>query len=448
MAAEGLPPVAIDTFRRYWEQLAAGETGLLGESDIEPVGSLPDATELAAFVDRGAEALPRTVVVKLNGGLATSMGMTRAKSLLPVRDGATFLDFIARQVLHLRRRYGCRLPLVFMNSFRTRADTLAALRGYDLEAGLPLDFLQHKVPKVLAEDLSPAEWPADPGLEWCPPGHGDIYTALATSGMLAAMRERGLEYAFVSNADNLGAVLDLGILGWLAEEDAAFLMETCDRTAADRKGGHLARRPGGGLVLREVAQCPEDELDSFQDTSLYRYFNTNTLWVNLRRLAGVLEERGQFLGLPLIRNTKTIDPTDDTTPRVIQLETAMGAAISVFEGARAVRVPRERFLPVKTTGDLLGVRSDVFRTTDDHRIVPVAGREVGDLLIELDPACFKRVDQLDARFPHGPPGLAACRRLRVRGDVRFGSGVVCAGRDVVVDAGGGTRHVADGEVLT
>ena len=71
-----------------------------------------------------------------------------------------------------------------MNSFRTQDDTLAALAPYaDLEVdGLGLDFLQNSEPKLRADDLTPVEWPADPTLEWCPPGHGDLYTALMALG--------------------------------------------------------------------------------------------------------------------------------------------------------------------------------------------------------------------------------------------------------------------------
>src|SRR3712207_51709 len=161
----------------------------------------------------GSRALGETVVIKLNGGLGTSMGMERAKSLLAVRSGAgedagtTFLDVIARQVLSLRRHHGARLPLVFMNSFRTREDTLAALAAYDDLATdeLPLDFLQNKEPKLRADDLTPVEWPADPTLEWCPPGHGDLYTALRGQGLLDAMLDAGYRRAVVFDYDNLAA---------------------------------------------------------------------------------------------------------------------------------------------------------------------------------------------------------------------------------------------------
>src|SRR5215218_4382349 len=258
MRAEGLGDAAVESFARQYERLRAGETGTLAEADIEPVAELPDAQELTA--EAGPELLDQAVVIKLNGGLGTSMGMTKAKSLLEVKDGMTFLDLIAEQILELRDRSGARLPLVLMNSFATQADSLAALERYDdLSAGLPADFVQNKVPKLRADDLTPVRWPDDPALEWAPPGHGDLYTALVTSGMLKALLDAGYRYAFVSNSDNLGAVLDPRILAWLAESAAPFLMEVADRTSSDRKGGHLARRVSdGGLVLREIAQTPEE----------------------------------------------------------------------------------------------------------------------------------------------------------------------------------------------
>src|SRR4051794_20592883 len=182
----GVAGVAIDAFADLYERLAAGETGLIAEDEIEPVESVPDADELPE-ADAG-ELLDQAVVMKLNGGLGTSMGMTRAKSLLEAREGETFLDLIARQVLALRERSGARVPLVLMNSFATRDDSLAALRRHPaLSADLPVDFLQSKEPKLLASDLTPVSWPPNPELEWCPPGHGDLFVALRTSGVLDAM---------------------------------------------------------------------------------------------------------------------------------------------------------------------------------------------------------------------------------------------------------------------
>jgi UTP--glucose-1-phosphate uridylyltransferase len=447
MAAAGVPDVAIATFAHYYRQLEAGETGLVPEADIAPVESLPSFDDLPDADAR--DVLDRAVAIKLNGGLGTSMGMTRAKSLLPVKDGLTFLDVIVRQVLDLRQRHGVRLPLILMNSFYTREDSLAALaRHAGIESDVPLDFVQNKEPKLRADDaLMPVQWPADPDLEWCPPGHGDLYTALVTSGMLEALLDRGYEYAFVSNSDNLGAVLDPRILAWFAAEEVPFLMEVADRTEADRKGGHLAARASDGqLVLREIAQTPDEDQDAFQDVSRHRFFNTNTLWVSLRALAGVLEARDNVLGLPMIVNRKTVDPGDSASPEVFQLETAMGSAIAVFDGARALRVPRERFAPVKTTNDLLALRSDAYELTDDAHVVLVPGRDGGAPLIDLDPAHYKLLDDFEARFPAGAPSLVDCVRLVVRGDVTFGEGVVVRG-DVTIDAGAENRRIADGMVI-
>jgi UTP--glucose-1-phosphate uridylyltransferase len=337
-----------------------------------------------------------------------------------------------------------------MNSFYTRDDTLRALERYpELAADVPPDFVQGKVPKIGADDLEPVSWPGDPELEWAPPGHGDLYTALVTSGMLEQLLDRGYEYAFVANADNLGATLDERILGWFAREELPFLMEVADRTEADRKGGHLARRrDGGGLVLREIAQTPDEDVDSFQDVSRHRFFNTNTLWVNLRALSRLMDERDGVLGLPMIVNRKTVDPSDRSSPRVIQLETAMGAAIDVFEGAAAVRVPRSRFAPVKTTNDLLVLRSDAYELTADARVrlAPARG-DSGPPLVDLDADHFKLLRDFDARFPAGAPSLVECERLAVKGDVLFGGGVTVRGRVTVEQDGEGQLRIEDGALL-
>ena len=308
---------------------------------------------------------------------------------------------------------------------------------------MPLDFVQHKEPKIRVDDLTPVEWPDDPSQEWCPPGHGDLYTALLTSGMLDALLERGYRYAFVSNSDNLGAVLEPRILAWMAREGIPFAMEVTDRTEADRKGGHIARRKDGGFVLRETAQTPEEDLEALQDITRHRYVNTNNLWVDLQALADVLREREGVLGLPLIVNRKTVDPGDKSTPEVFQLETAMGAAIGVFDGAQPVRVPRRRFSPVKTTEDLLALRSDAYVLADDARVELAPERDGTPPVVDLDDDHFKLLRDFDARFPEGAPSLVGCERLSVEGDVTFGAGVVVRGTVTV----SGPRRIEDGAVL-
>lgn len=445
MQAEGLPDVVIANFEYYYTQLVAGATGMIPEAEIEPVESLPDAeTFPAEMAEAGRQALDKTILLKLNGGLGTSMGLARAKSLLPVKNGLNFLDIIARQVEQSN------IPLVLMNSYNTRDDSLAALTKYPhLRGGIPLDFLQHKVPKIFEADLSPAVWPADPELEWCPPGHGDIYTALVTSGMLHTLLEAGYRYVFVSNVDNLGAVIDPAILGYFAQNNLPFLMEVADRTEADKKGGHLARRPDGQLILRESAQCPAEDSGTFQNISRHKYFNTNNLWIRLPTLQRVLAAKQNVLGLAMIRNRKTVDPRDKNSPGVIQLETAMGSAIAVFEGAQAVRVPRSRFAPIKKTSDLLNVRSDNFILTDDFQVVSNPARGSSKLtVINLDSQFYQLIDDLEVRFPYGTPSLVACERLTVQGDVTFGQNVTLKGSVEIVNSGKNPLKIENGAVIS
>ncbi|MFF2623977.1 UTP--glucose-1-phosphate uridylyltransferase [Oerskovia jenensis] len=446
MADAGVHPTAIDVFSRFYELLDGGATGTVPEADVDPLTDVTHRRDLDIAPHDAADALARTALVKLNGGLGTSMGMDRAKSLLTVRDTdhgpLTFLDIIAGQVRAARAATGAPLPLLFMNSFRTRDDTLAALAAYpDLAVdGLPLDFLQNREPKLRADDLEPVEWPADPDLEWCPPGHGDLYTALVTSGALQQLLDAGYLYASVSNSDNLGAAPDAAMAGWFAASGAPFAAEVARRTPADRKGGHLVvRRSDGRLVLRETAQTPAEDLVASGDIERHRYFNTNNLWLDLRALAAELDRTGGVLGLPLIRNPKTVDPTDASSTPVIQIESAMGAAIEVFEGATVIEVDRSRFLPVKATSDLLLLRSDVYELGDDFTLAA----QVEAPLVDLDGAHYKLVGDFDPRFAQGAPSLRGARSLTVRGDWTFGRGVVAAGDAVLADAGE-PRAVPDG----
>ena len=448
MREAGLAEEAIASFRHYYEQLAAGEEGMVPESEIEAVEELPSIEDLEVDDAARREALDKAVILKLNGGLGTSMGLEKAKSLLEVKDGLSFLDVIAQQTLELRGREGARLPLLLMNSFHTRDDSLEALKRYeDLPVDVPLDFLQNQIPKIGADDLQPVSWPANADLEWCPPGHGDVYSALATSGTLDELLAHGYAYLFISNSDNLGAVLDPRILAWMAAEDIPFVSEQCRRTEADRKGGHLARSDDGRLVLRETAQTSDDDKSAFEDIERHRFFNTNNLWVDIQVLKEVFEQRDGVLGLPMIRNSKTVDPGDSSSPAVYQLETAMGAAVGVFEGARAVLVPRGRFTPVKTTSDLLGLRSDAYEIDERRQVVVSPERTRGPLFVDLDPDSYKLLPDFEERFAQGPPSLVECDRLTVRGDVEFGRGVVARGQVEIDRAGEGRTRIEDGAVL-
>ena len=440
--AGGVHGAELDALARRLQQLGEREAGYLPGAALDPLADLPRLEDLPEpSPGQGREALGELVVVKLNGGLGTGMGLSGAKSLLEVKPGASFLDVLARQVLALRERHGVRLPLVLMNTATTRGPSLDVLRRYDGLGvpGLPMDFLQGREPKLRADDLQPVQWPADPDLEYCPPGHGDIYTALAASGTLDALLGAGLRYAFVSNSDNLGALADARIAAWLAAQQVPFALEAVRGTPADRKGGHLARYQGR-VVLRETAQVPYGDT-SFADVERWRWYNTNNIWIDLRVLKDLQAADPAAPALPLIVNRETVDPRDPASTPVIQLEWAMGAAIGSVPGARAVHVPRSRFAPVKTTDDLLVVRSDAYQLTGDGRIRP---RFDGPgPVVTLDKDFYKLLPEFEQRFPAGAPSLRSCRRFEVEGDVTFGADVIAVG-DVQVT---GSHHVPDGEVL-
>ena len=436
MRGADLSSAACASFERAWRQAASGDAGLIPEATIEPAGGIPAMEDVAVAAD--AALFDKLCVVKLNGGLGTSMGLDKAKSLIPVKDGLNFLDFIARQILWVRQHHGTKGPrFLLMDSYSTSADTLGYLAKYpELSHGEPLDFLQNKVPKLRATNLAPIEWPGDPALEWCPPGHGDLYPSLLGSGWLDRLAAEGVEYLFVSNSDNLGATADAGLLAYFASSGLSFLMEVAERTPSDRKGGHLARRKSDGrLVLREVAQCPESDADAFQDITRHRYFNTNTLWLRVSDLRGALEENGGALPLPLIKNTKTVDPRDSSSPKVVQLETAMGAAIECFAKSGAVLVPRARFAPVKTTSDLLALRSDAYTVSDNQRLELVPERNGVPPEVLLEERYYKTLTGLEAGFERRAPSLRRCTHFRVEGPWRFEDGVVCEGSAKFVNRG-------------
>eukprot|EP00937_MAST-01D_sp_MAST-1D-sp2_P002553 g2553.t1 len=471
---DGRSDACVEAFRSSYEALLRGESGTIKEADIEPATDIrylepvappapPTAAAPVATKPRRASIreettadpslLAQTVVVKLNGGLGTSMGLDKAKSLLEVKDGLCFLDLICRQVVRLREAHGSSVRFMFMNSFSTSADTAAFLASrYPALAAEPgVELMQNRVPKVDAASLAPASWAANPELEWCPPGHGDLYASLAGSGKLDELLAAGVKYMFVSNSDNLGATLDVDLLTHFAHSDAPFLMEVCERTENDKKGGHLAlRRADGRLILRESAQCADADKALFQDTSKHRFFNTNNLWVRLDRLRELLDRSGGIVPLPMIKNAKTVDPRDGASPAVFQLETAMGAAIECFDGADAAVVPRERFAPVKKCSDLLMLRSDAYALSDELRPALAAGAGARAPVVVLDAKRFKLVPQLEAATALGVPSLARCTRLEVEGPgtVHFGAGVTLVGAVRVLNRGGEPKTLPGGRTYT
>lgn len=506
------------------------------DKDIRPVDSL-DKLESMTSVCTPA-LVDQTVILKLNGGLATSMKLQSPKTMLNVKGSKCFLDFMALQVRHLRKVCGPNLHFMLLNSFKTVASTKAFLKKYpELYNSFDSDvnLMQNRVPKILQSTLAPAEWPTDRECEWCPPGHGDLFTTLYASGKLHELLRRGYKYMFVSNGDNLGATLDMHLLAHMQNNNVKFLMEVCRRTESDRKGGHLAQRTiaaeeesntlfsssddddddnssmspsrnkflsltkshtgevrlshstraghggdtntanmsasssgggGGGndsracgdvidsplktngqekansatrtqLLIRELAQCPESESASFQNILRYNHFNTNNIWINLPALASIMEHvQGDagvgVLPLPIICNAKTVNPIDDSSPPVFQIETAMGSAIELFkDSAAAVVVPRTRFAPVKNFSDLLCLRSDAYVVTPEWCLVLDERCAHKPPTVKLDPKYYANETQFEKLLQHGVPSLVHCTKLIIRGPMIFGAQTVLKGEVVL-----------------
>jgi UDP-N-acetylglucosamine pyrophosphorylase len=447
MRVAGIAEPTIAAFLGALKKVRAGDRGILPEAAITPITSFPKLDEIdeAAVADNAM--LRQLVVFKLNGGLGTSMGLDRTKSLIPVRGNDTFLDFTVRQMLRLRNRTGSRYPAFYlMNSLITRGETLEFLRRYpDLAGQDGVDFLQSMVPKVDPQTFAPVSWPQQPDLEWCPPGHGDFYPSILGCGLLDRLLNSGVRYAFVSNSDNLGANVDLRLLRYFAERDIPFLMEVARRTAADKKGGHLARRrETGRLLLRESAQSLKEEEARFQDIQRYCFFNTNNLWIRLDHVRTELQRNCGVLPLPLITNVKNVDPRNPATPKVLQLESAMGAAIECFDGADAIVVARSRFAPVKATVDLAALRSDAYLVTSDDRLELVPSRQGRPPLVDLDPEYYKVMASFEGFLPVGVPSLVACDSLKVTGPVELTPSVICQGTVEFHNASAQTKRAAPG----
>ncbi len=418
MKEEKMPQIAIDTFRLHYETLLREKDNFIYESSIEPAANLKHLDTISSQTAADSNLTDRTIIIKLNGGLGTTMGMEQAKSLIKAKNGLSFLEIILKQAK------GSQQQILLMDSFATYSDSRPQIKKIceEIEIEIPETFIQHKVPKVMKDSLEPAKYSQNPELEWAPPGHGDIYTALITSGILKKLLGQGKKYAFVSNADNLGATMEPAIAAYMDKNSIPFLMEVCQRADEDRKGGHLALNRDGKLILRELAQCHPDELDFFQDIDRHCYFNTNSIWINLENLMEIMERCGNILHLPLIRNEKNLNPRDTSSPKVYQLETAMGCAISLFDNAQALIVGRERFRPIKSTNDLVLFHSDRYRLNEKFKIENTAANRKLPV-INLDGTFFRTIDQMEQRFPEGIPSLKDCRSLKVIGDVVFGKNI-------------------------
>ncbi|MEM7179654.1 MAG: UTP--glucose-1-phosphate uridylyltransferase [Spirochaetota bacterium] len=420
MRTENLSEELIGDFLSKVERVRQGEKGKVDWNHVHDLNPAEDEVSLEEIQEKypaKKENLAKLAVIKLNGGLGTSMGLSQAKSLIPVKDNLSFLEIILKQIEYVRKKYSVEVPLILMDSFNTQKDCQALLAKVGFQQKLATSFLQNKVPRLLKDSYFPLS-SDNPKDEWCPPGHGDIYLSLKETGILQSLLDQGYEYAFISNGDNLGATPEASILEYLLAQGLDFAMEMTPKTLADTKGGAIYRKTVDGkflgLELLETAQVPTEFEHEFSGMGKFRTFSTNNLWVNLKTLQEKLSQGP--LQLSLIVNPKNVAGKD-----VIQLETAMGSAIRSFQKTKGIIIPRTRFAPVKKCEDILIRRSDSYLLNEDYSLsVNPKRKELGleENLVSLDSQFYKKIGDFEERFLIYP-SLLECRSFKVVGEVIF-----------------------------
>lgn len=388
--------------------------------------------------------LNKLVVLKLNGGLGTTMGCVGPKSIIEVREGHTFLDLSVKQIEYLNAKYDVNVPFVLMNSFNTHDDTsriIKKFQGYNVEI---LTFNQSRYPRISKESLMPIPRTYNSSIsEWYPPGHGDLFEALSNSGLLDKLLSQGKEILFVSNIDNLGAVVDLNILQYMIDSKSEYIMELTNKTKMDIKGGTIIDYDGR-ICLLEIAQVPPQHVEEFKSIEKFKYFNTNNIWLNLSAVKRVVENNE--LALEIIPNYKTLssDVKGNTDISIIQLETAVGSAIHYFKNALGINVPRRRFLPVKTCSDLFLIKSDLY-SLQNGQLIMNETRFEGTPLIKLGNH-FKKVSDFQKRIPHIPK-ILELDHLTMTGAITLGKNVVLKGTVIIVASDGQSIDIPNGSIL-
>lgn len=427
-------------FRRYLTDKAKGTT--LQWDRINPPNpkQVVDYTSIAGN-NESTSNLSKLAVLKLNGGLGTSMGCVGPKSIIEVREGKSFLDLSVRQIEHLNRQYDVNVPFILMNSFNTDEDTQTIIKKYQSHNVTIKTFNQSRFPRVFKDSLLPVPKNVDDTIDcWYPPGHGDLFESITNSGILDELIAQGKEYLFVSNVDNLGAVVDLHILEHMIKTQSEYIMELTDKTRADVKGGTIIDYDGSVRLL-EIAQVPKEHVEEFKSIKKFKYFNTNNLWINLKAIKRVVEDNE--LSMEIIPNNKSISVKGNEVG-VLQLETAVGAAIRHFKNCHGVNVPRRRFLPVKTSSDLMLVKSDLYSMNRGQlELSPL--RFGGAPLIKLGNH-FKKVSDFQKHIPIIPK-IVELDHLTITGNVTLGKNVTLKGTVIIVCEEGKKIEIPNGSEL-
>lgn len=423
------PKELMDFFKLYKRFLRERNVKIDWDNIEHPKGKIVNYDELTECSEENKVLLNKLAVLKLNGGLGTTMGMVGPKSAIKVKNGKNFIDLVYTQLDALNKKYGTEVPLILMNSFNTDERTKKIIKKYsDIKT-----IKQSVFPRISAENLMPIS-----GEEmWYPPGHGDVFITLINSGMLDELIAEGKEYLFISNIDNLAATVDLKILQYFASEDLDFCMELTEKTRADIKGGTLINY-NGILTLLEIAQVPSNKKSEFTSVRKFKVFNTNSIWIRLKALKEIDIDK---FDLDIIQNKKVVNGES-----VIQLETAMGAAIKNFPSNCGILVPRTRFLPIKTCSDLFLVESNVFEEKNGYLSYNPNKLTKSNPTVKLIGKNFSKITEYEEAF-ESIPDIVDLEILTVVGDVKFGKNVVLKGIVVIMSPDGSSIQIPEGSVL-
>jgi UTP--glucose-1-phosphate uridylyltransferase len=338
METEKTPAWFKDWFKQTYQQFISQPITPLHTNDINDISK---SFTTYQSIKTTAPNPANIAIVKLNGGLGTSMGCTSPKSLIPCQpNGNTFLDTIIKQTQHMPWIK----KTILLNSFNTHTQTRAHLKKQHPNT-IVEHVIQHAFPKIDKNTNKPLPTTSPNNLN--PPGHGSVYFDLYHSGILHQCEKENIHTLFISNADNLAATCDPHIATHMQKNNIPFLIELTPKTKNDTKGGTIINYKNQ-LTLWEIAQVTPEQQTQFTQQPV---FNTNNIWVHIPTLIKTIESNK--LTLDLIQNQKT----QDNKP-VIQLEYAMGSAIQSFPNAQALMVPRSRFFPIKKMNDLFLLLSD------------------------------------------------------------------------------------------
>lgn len=429
-------------FTRFYQQKLS-EGVELNWADVQPmpkdnVLDIEELTKQHFTPERISEFLEKLVVLKLNGGVGTSMGCSYPKSCIEVKDNLTFLHMTLKQIDFINKRYGTHVPLVLMNSERTDEMTREVIERAkkDLKVDVDVYFFNQPVfPRADEETLLPTTAVSVDNQEfWYPPGHASVLTSFKESGLAEKFSRIGKEWVFISNADNLGATPDGDILGNIItfrdsnaakgseEQKYSFFMETTPKTLLDVKGGTPILYKGSTFLL-EASQIPKGRENDVYDIKRFTLFNTANIWINLQDWIA-----GESFDLPIIFNPKTIQG-DKGPARVVQLEMGVGAALSHFK-SKILSVPRRRFIPVKLTCDLLRLQSDLFTFHEDGVVEPTTS-DAPVIVLSKD---FSSVEDYKRRVS-GSVSLIRAKRVVLDGDIRLQGPVAFEGEVEIHRAG-------------